>query len=648
MRHLFLVNVLAALALSACSKSAGPGKPGNTAQEGPQQTPAIPQLAGGADQQAIRRYLESVKEIKAKKFDVQWNPDVIPVSREEAARSLREISPKGDEFTLASSEAVVKKLEPGRIIWIWGVALRRIDRVGVFQDATIVHTSPVSLNAAMIHADIQFDTPLDFGTAYGGYQPPPPKAAPPPAKAARLDNPSSFRMVGFRRVLDQNPADQTPSGDNNGTPNGAPNNGDNSDSDELNIPGPTTDGFTGKIAGFEYSIIYNTQGSTLSFEMQARKEEEGGGEGESNEMLRDERKEFFESVKEWNEDKEQAMEWKEKGEALQNEVESVRAAEEQAPSPNQSSRDGGNAELAKASQGTLKKLEEKDDAQLNDAIKNYNKWKGDEIAAANKARKIAAIKGKALNVFLTAYDNLDVRFRTKAEMDRAALEAAIQIDSGKTSGGSINFKELSGRIDFEFIARLGRGGNAGISVPVAHVPVALNIPLVVGGVPFVAQFGGDFLIKAFWSGKHATHHFAARYEFKGGAGMLTTDSKTDFNNSLSTTPPEETGEEAASSPGTSGTVFAFQTPRIGLGLGFVAANAMAFFDYVTVLTITNSAGVASLNPQCKRLTLDRSAHFGVDVNAWILPMPIGIFKKELWHDPKPLVKVEPDIPMCRI
>jgi hypothetical protein len=95
-------------------------------------------------------------------------------------------------------------------------------------------------------------------------------------------------------------------------------------------------------------------------------------------------------------------------------------------------------------------------------------------------------------------------------------------------------------------------------------------------------------------------------------------------------------------------VFAFQTPRIGLGLGFVAANAMAFFDYVTVLTITNSAGVASLNPQCKRLTLDRSAHFGVDVNAWILPMPIGIFKKELWHDPKPLVKVEPDIPMCRI
>ena len=226
MRHLFLVNVLAALALGACSKSAGPGKAGNTAQEGPQQTSAIPQLAGGADQQAIRRYLESVKEIKAKKFDVQWNPDVIPVSREEAARSLEEISPKGDEFTLASSEAVVKKLELGRIIWIWGVALRRIHRVGVFQDATIVHTSPVSLNAAMIHADIQFDTPIDFGTAYGGYQPPPPAAAP-PAKPARLDHPSPFRMVGFRRVLDQNPAGQTPSGDNNGTPNGAPNNGGN-------------------------------------------------------------------------------------------------------------------------------------------------------------------------------------------------------------------------------------------------------------------------------------------------------------------------------------------------------------------------------------------------------------------------------------
>jgi hypothetical protein len=95
-------------------------------------------------------------------------------------------------------------------------------------------------------------------------------------------------------------------------------------------------------------------------------------------------------------------------------------------------------------------------------------------------------------------------------------------------------------------------------------------------------------------------------------------------------------------------VFAFQTPRVGLGLGFVPSNLMAWFDYVTVLTITNSAAVATLNPPCKRYTLDRSAHFGVDVNVWLLPIPLGLVKKELWHDKKPWERVEPDVKMCHI
>jgi hypothetical protein len=82
-------------------------------------------------------------------------------------------------------------------------------------------------------------------------------------------------------------------------------------------------------------------------------------------------------------------------------------------------------------------------------------------------------------------------------------------------------------------------------------------------------------------------------------------------------------------PGTSGLVFAFQFARVGLGVGIIAASLTAYTDYVTVLTITNSAFVAALNPPCKRYTIERAAHVGVDLNIWPLPFPLGLYQKEV-------------------
>lgn len=52
---------------------------------------------------------------------------------------------------------------------------------------------------------------------------------------------------------------------------------------------------------------------------------------------------------------------------------------------------------------------------------------------------------------------------------------------------------------------------------------------------------------------------------------------------------------------------------------------MSCFDFVNVLTITNSAAVTARNPQCKKVTLDEVAHVGVTPD-----------------------RVTPNIRMCRI
>ena len=42
-----------------------------------------------------------------------------------------------------------------------------------------------------------------------------------------------------------------------------------------------------------------------------------------------------------------------------------------------------------------------------------------------------------------------------------------------------------------------------------------------------------------------------------------------------------------------------QIPRLGAGVGLFGAAALGYLDQVVVLTMTNGAGVAMLNPSCK-------------------------------------------------
>jgi hypothetical protein len=102
-------------------------------------------------------------------------------------------------------------------------------------------------------------------------------------------------------------------------------------------------------------------------------------------------------------------------------------------------------------------------------------------------------------------------------------------------------------------------------------------------------------------------------------------------------------------------VLGVQLPRFGLGIGFLGSSAMAYMDLVHVLTMTNSAAVAALNPQCHRYTFDTIGSVGVDVS--VVPIPFPLIqaaaskalsqRKEVWRAPQ-WKFIEPDIAMCRL
>jgi hypothetical protein len=369
-------------------------------------------------------------------------------------------------------------------------------------------------------------------------------------------------------------------------------------------------------------------------------------------MHRDERHEFFEYVHEQHEAEHQAEQSYERMGELQSQL--TKLAAETGYLSSQPSTPKTKADIAGAE--ALERLYQKDRQEY---INKYKDAQARAKAAEEKTKNLAMAGAIARQVFYIVSDNLDVRFRTRVDLSNAALAAAIKLGAPAAAaisnvGSSVTFKDLAGTLELEMVARLGESGTGGVSIPVAHIPVKFNIPVLIEGIPFVAQIAADFLVKVGLSGKHAAHHFLARFQFNGGGGFAATaTSQSDTNFNLSGSEPE-IKETEASSPGVSGSVWAVQIPRFGFGLGiFDVAAAMGFVDHVVVLTMTNGAGVAALNPVCRRMTIDRVAHVGADLTV-LLPIPIVqlllpgyTWKKEVWHA-KQWLRIDPDIPMCHI
>ena len=272
----------------------------------------------------------------------------------------------------------------------------------------------------------------------------------------------------------------------------------------------------------------------------------------------------------------------------------------------------------------------------------------DEKTAAGKAR--AALTDKFWTIFKDAFD---VRFKALVELDGFSAVGHYLFSQGNIQETQLAFKAVTGNAKAKIVARLGDKGTKGVKVPIMDVPVQFNVPMPIGGIPFVLQFAADFNLNVFLSGQHASLAAQGEYAFNGNTGLTYHNGSAQADTSMSNEEPNIAKYEGET-PGASAFVLGVQLPKIGYGLGLFGASSMAFFDVVHVMSMTSAASAGGLFNDCKRITYLATGRVGIETQ--VLPIPIEAlqnFVKDKLSYKTPVFKKEkvilrPKIKACEI
>ncbi len=672
-RWRLLALSLAVCAVAACGRSSAPGPSPASAPAAAPRPPGAAVWAGvplrGNSTEALRAYLSTVEEIKPKRFEVQWNPATVAIDKAAALRSLRAVSRDGSAFTFASDEPALARLKPGSILWVWDIAVRKVDSVETFGAVTRVHTSVVKLTEAMPNARIEFEAPVKLQNYY-----PQRKIEAPAPATARRHGPSP----GFRYVLFTGPAPgEQPPGDDPAVlpPENLPDpdSPEDSDDDDWYDEGMSGNAFNGTKSGWAYSVGYQVRPGGITVELQARKGDLEGGTSSGEHSLIPEYKAIEKDREEIHKAIEQAeheIKDEEKGvrdtdQEFEQEMKQLLQDQANRKDPNYSGptlppqvNKYGEPITDKAAQQLLKdKWQKKHDVEIQklqakEQILGEWRIKKDQLEARKRALKVA--KGVATQLFQIADDNFDARLRGRIELDGFTIGEDLGFVNGDIDVAATHFRNLNGKVQAQMIGRLGKPGNEATKIPVMHVPVEFNVPIPVGGVPFVVQLGSDFLITLSLSGMHASLAVDGQVAFKGDSGLTYAKGKASYDTSFSTSGDPQITNYQGMSPGVSAVVLAVQLPRVGLGLGVFGVSSVAYMDVVNVITMTQAGAVgAGLIPQCKRMTYNAVGHVGVETN--IIPLPFvdtssvaGALttKKEIFNTTTQ--KLDPPVKACEI
>jgi hypothetical protein len=534
---------------------------------------------------------------------------------------------------------------------------------------TRVHTSVVTLTEAMPNAQIEFETPVKLQNYY-----PQRKVEPPEPTTARRREGSPHLMY----VLFSGPAPgEQPGGDDATTlpPENLPDpdSPQDSDDDDWYDEGMSADGFSGTKSGWAYSVGYRVRPGGITVELQARKGDlEGGSSSGTHDLIPEykaiekDRADIHKSI----EQAEQEIKEEEKGvtqtdQEFQQQMKQLLEDQADRKDPNYTGptlprqvNKYGEPITDKAAQQLLKdQWQKKHDVEIQklqakEQILGEWRIKKDQLEARKRALKVA--KGVATQLFQIADDNFDARLRGRVDLDGFTISENLGFVNGNVDVAATHFRNLNGKVQAQMIGRLGKTGNDATKIPIMHVPVQFNVPIPVGGVPFVVQLGSDFLITLALSGMNASMTVEGQTAFKGDSGLTYAQGKASYDSSFSTSEDPQITNHKGMSPGVSAVVLAVQMPRVGLGLGVFGVSSVAYMDVVNVLTMTQAGSIgAGLLPRCQRMSYNAIGHVGVETN--VIPLPFvdtssvaGALttKKEIFNNTK--VKLDPPVKGCEI
>lgn len=603
--------VLVALATSCKHDRLSTGGSGAGGAQG--SVPAVTSSSAGAPAvvggtaAALHAYLANVDTVQGATFDVSWRPDVVRLDRATTLRALQGVSPDGSTFAFAASEPAIASIKPGSVLLVWGVALRRVVSATPDGDAVIVRTTVAPLTDAIDHGHIAFQGPADFAhglvtptflkvdsvrvslgpSAPGGLRWLPATYV----HASGSTPPPNDDQSGSGPDQSSSGSDNTDNGDNGGT---------SADATANAIPQAANQVMKGEAFGMEYEVGYLYSAGGLDFELEASKK--AGEAGSATSMDSKDNKQIIQGLK------------------------NQEAHTPDVPAPAQGNPDPNPLATAiKASMNANK--------AWSSAKNNWDRQHQD-VPSAVWASLPELTSDK---LWSTVNNQLDLRIKAQGHIDGLNLNGDINIANAKQIASQFKIDNLNGLVNLQYIVRLGTQQPNWAEQLKAMLPVSFNIPLVIGGIPFMFQVAVNLYAVPGLSGHYATAQGTAHLNVAGNAGLQVGTGNLSASGQYEGAGFMVDDDNNMSSLGVSAILVSVEFPRLGFGVGLFNSYSIAFIDFVGTSSIV-AEGSMGLMP-CTRMQVDAAVGAGVATQVMGLPSIIAnqvnakLSKRlpDLWH-----------------
>ena len=219
-------------------------------------------------------------------------------------------------------------------------------------------------------------------------------------------------------------------------------------------------------------------------------------------------------------------------------------------------------------------------------------------------------------------------------VDVGSASGGISVNGGSVTNSSFSIQHLAAHGHITYTIARGQGSAENGDPPVFRVPLGVDYTIP-GEVPIYLKLQTAVLLKLGVSSKNAV--------IRGGADFTTdgTDSVTESGKKVSESSSGETvsggildqqngGVGGSISLAPSGTVVAVQFPKLGVGLGFTSANAIAYIDAISSIGQTTGGALGGMFCSAYDLFFSVGAGLEAQVGLGKLGLSLATPRKIIW------------------
>jgi len=174
--------------------------------------------------------------------------------------------------------------------------------------------------------------------------------------------------------------------------------------------------------------------------------------------------------------------------------------------------------------------------------------------------------------------------------------ASIAVNGGRITNSRISLTDLRAHLKLTYAVARGTGPDSGGDPPVFRLPVGIDYTIP-GELPIYLKVQTAVLIKLGLSSKNSVLRGGVLYDSTGSDTVVDNGSKVSGSGSGKgpsgkILDDSDGGTGPTVALGAAGVVVAVQFPKIGVGLGIRAVNAIGYLDMITAVGQTAAGAIA--------------------------------------------------------